>query len=113
MRDLGDAAVTGPLDRRRQLDDVITLVAAGRYRFAPRPGLDRSSEQLDLGAGVAEVVLARDAVAAVLEDARESGAVSSVSPARGHQRPGGVGGDKLDQDAFWAFCLLCPKTVAG
>ena len=56
---------------------------------------------LDLGAGVVEVVLARDLVADRLEDAAQQVADERAARVAHGQRAGRIGADELDVDALW------------
>ena len=83
---------------RRELVDVLTLVAA-LGNFLPGPArFDRSPEEVDLPARVVEVVLALDLVARELEQPSHRVSVRTVARRADGQRPGRVGGDQLDLD---------------
>ena len=103
----------GAGDLRGELADVVALVAALRDLLAARAGEDRSAELLDLRAGVVEVVLAADVVAAELEQPRERVAIGAVPPACSGHRPGGVRGDELDVDALGGVGAAAAEVAAG
>ena len=106
-------ALGGAVDLRGQLGDVVALIAALGRILAARPRPDRRAEQLDLGAGVVEVVLAVDRVAVEAQQARERVAVGGVAAARRGQRAGGVGGDELDVQPLGRLGPAAAPGVAG
>ena len=83
-----------------ELGDVLALVAVLGRLGAPHPGRDRLGEHAHLGAGVVEVVLALDPIAAELEQARDRVAEGRPAAAGGGHRAGRVGAHELDQDAL-------------
>ena len=96
---VGAGAVGGELGG--ELGDVLALVAVLRRLGAPHPGGDRLGEQPHLAAGVVEVVLALDLVAAAgSSSARDRVAEGGAAAAGGGHRPGRVGAHELDQDAL-------------
>ena len=82
--------------QRRELLDVVALVAVVRRLLAPANGFDRGAEPVHLPAGVVVVVLARDVVAGELEQARDRVAVRAVARVRDRERTGRVRRDHLD-----------------
>src|SRR6185503_19067074 len=95
----------------RELVDVITLVPALGRLLPPSPRLDGGAKELDLPAGVVEVVLALDLVSRVVEDPRDGVAVRSVSGGPDGQRACRIGGDELDLDLLRR--LRCAGSVIG
>ena len=84
--------------RRREIADVGAVIAVLGDRLAPEGRHDRRAELVDLPARVVEVVLARDLLAAGLEDAAEQVADERAAGVADRQRTGRVGGDELDVD---------------
>ena len=83
---------------RRELVDVLPLIAALGNLFPPSPRLDRRPEEVDLPARVVEVVLALDVVTREVEQARNGVSVGTVTRGADGQRPGRIGRDQLDLD---------------
>ena len=83
---------------RREVVDVVALVAVLGHRLAAPERRDRRAEVPDLAARVVEVVLARDALAAGLEDAAEQVADERAAGVADVERPGRVGRHELDVD---------------
>src|SRR5690606_6186785 len=83
------------------------VAALGQGPTGPA-GQDRLAEATDLPAGVVDVVLAGDLVAAALEQPAERVAVGGEPAVADVDRPGRVGRDELDLDA-----LALPEVVAG
>ena len=81
-----------------ELADVLARVAVLGRLVALHPRRDRLGEQPHLGAGVVDVVLALDLVAASLEQPRQRVAVGRAAGARRGHRAGRVGAHELDQD---------------
>ena len=81
-----------------QAADVLAVVAAVGHRLAERERTHRLAELDDLAAVVVDVVLARDVVAAQLEDPGQRVAVRRLARVPDVQRPGRVGRDELDVD---------------
>ena len=79
--------------------DVVALVAVLGDRLAAPERGDRRAEVPDLPARVVEVVLARDALAAGLEDAAQQVADERAAGVADVERPGRVGRHELDVDA--------------
>ena len=96
--DLLEHVLDGIAAQPGELVDVLALVAAFR-RLLPTPArLDGRAEQIDLAAGVVEVVLALDLVAREREHARDRVAVGAVSRRADCERPRGVRRDQLHLD---------------
>ena len=100
-------------DLPRQLGHVVALVAVLGQRLATGAGADRLAEAVDLGAGVVEVVLARNRVAGLLEDPRQRIAERGVAAGRGGQRAGRVGGDELEDHLLGLLRRPGAERVAG
>ncbi len=109
---LVDGGVGRTWDRVREFDDVVPLVSTGGHLLAARTRPDRGTEELNLAAGVVEVVLARHSVTVVLEDACERVPIRGVTPAGGDQRPRRVSGDELDQNPLRALGLPGAKPLS-
>ena len=96
-----------------ELGHVVALIAVLGHRFVARAGAHRGAELGHLRAGVVEVVLAGDAVAAQLEQPRDRVPVGGVAAGRGGQRTGRVGRDELDDHLLRVLRLAPPPAVAG
>ena len=82
----------------REVGHVVALVAVLGERLAAMQRRDGCAEDADLAARIVEVVLARDALAAGLEDAAEQVADERAARVADVQRPGRVGRHELDVD---------------
>ncbi len=80
----------------RDLGHILPLVAVGRRLLASRPGAQGFPEEVDLPAGVIEVVLPPDVVAGELEQPRQAVAVGGVTGGGHGHRAGGIARDVLD-----------------
>ena len=80
----------------RELVDVLALVAALGWILAAPARLDRGAEELDLPAGVVEVVLALDLMTGKGEQARNGVAVGAVPRRADRERPCRIRRDELD-----------------
>ncbi len=87
-------------DIARHVVDVVAVVAVLGDLAAFADGHDRRPQVLDLAAEVVEVVLARDGVAGSRHDPAEQVAGEGAAGIADVERPGGVGRDELDVDAF-------------
>ena len=80
------------------LGDVRALIAVVGGLGSLGAGLQRRAEELDLAAGVVEVVLPADVMAGELEEAGQTVAIGGIAGRRDRDRPGWVAGHVLDQD---------------
>ena len=99
---VGTGRLRGGQDRLRQrvgerLGVVAVIAVLGDRRPGPQ-GEDRRPELADLGARIVEVVLARDGMAAGLEDPAQDVADECAAGVADRQRPGRVGRHELDVD---------------
>ena len=100
LRDLPADFAEHVLDRvdveRRELIDVLALVATLRQLLAAPACLHGGAEEVHLPAGVVEVVLALDFVARVGEQPCDRVAVGAVACGTDGERSGGIRRDQLD-----------------
>ena len=108
-----DRLVGGTVDLRRQILDVLALVAVLRRILPECAGPDRFTEAVDLRARVVEVVLAEDRVAVMLEDAGQRVAVGGVAAAGGDEHRRRVRGDELEQNPLGVRCTTRSELLAG
>ena len=85
-------------DGRHQVMDVGALVAVLGHRLTALERGDGRAQVADLRTRIVEVVLARDPLAAGLEDATEQVADERATSVADVERPGRVGGHELDVD---------------
>ncbi len=96
--DLVDRAGGRVGDLRRDLGDVVALVAVLRWLLAARAGLQRRAEQLDLVAEVVDVVLAVDPVAVEGQQVGQRRPERRPAGPADVDRAGRVVGDELQVD---------------
>ena len=92
---------------RGEIGHVVALVAVLGERLAEAQRRDRCAEDADLAARIVEVVLARHALAAGLEDAAEQVADERAARIADVQRAGRIGRHELDVDRARLARRLC------
>ncbi len=103
----------GVARKRRELDDVVALVAVlGRLLAAPY-SLDGRLEALHLRTGVVVVVLALDVVPGEREEPCDRVTVGAVPRRRDRDRPGRVRRDHLDLDPLALRSRAGSERVSG
>ena len=98
------------LDERRH---VIAAIPVLGNLLAPRQRANRRAESAHLRAGVVDVELAFDLVPVQCEHPRQRVAVGGVAGVTDVHRPGRVGRDELDEDAFAARRPARAEPIAG